>query len=145
VTASPSRSSKVARALPRLLQIALGIGVLFVDHNLVRLAGVVLIGTAVMSDWRLWWRYVSTGERQGGWKPEPAFAEPGTHSVTLTEAGPRPVEVVKAVREICGADLLAAKILVEGVPSVLADAVSEASATAARERLESAGATAVVA
>lgn len=65
----------------------------------------------------------------------------GRHDVVLGEAGGRPVEVMKAVREITGASLGEAKSMTSGAPAaVLAGVPFDVAAEACR-RLEAAGAT----
>ncbi len=71
-----------------------------------------------------------------------AAAEEKTEfDVVLTNFGANKVAVIKAVRGLTGLGLKEAKDAVEGVPSVLKEAVSKADAEAAKKELEEAGAT----
>ena len=60
--------------------------------------------------------------------------------VVLTAAGDKKIEVIKEVRAITGLGLKEAKDLVEGVPSIVKEAVSKADAEKIRKDLEEAGA-----
>jgi large subunit ribosomal protein L7/L12 len=71
-----------------------------------------------------------------------AAAEEKTEfDVVLTSFGANKVAVIKTVRGLTGLGLKEAKDAVEGVPSVLKEAVSKADAEAAKKELEEAGAT----
>lgn len=72
--------------------------------------------------------------------PLPATDEKTEFSVTLTDAGAKKIEVIKAVREVLGLGLKEAKDLVETVPKLLKDAVSKAEADELRAKFEAAGA-----
>lgn len=61
--------------------------------------------------------------------------------VILTSFGANKVNVIKAVRALTGLGLKEAKDAVEGVPTVLKEAVPKADAEAAKKTLEEAGAT----
>lgn len=61
-------------------------------------------------------------------------------NVVLASFGANKVSVIKVVREITGLGLKEAKDLVEGVPSVVKDAVSKAEADSLKKKLEEAGA-----
>lgn len=61
-------------------------------------------------------------------------------NVVLTSFGANKVGVIKAVRSLTGLGLKEAKDAVEGVPTVLKEAVSKAEAEAAKKELEEAGA-----
>ena len=76
--------------------------------------------------------------------PPAELAEPGHCTVVLGEAGPRPIQTIKAVREATDVGLGQAKDWVEGAPCSVAGGLSHASADRLRARLESAGATAWV-
>jgi large subunit ribosomal protein L7/L12 len=70
-----------------------------------------------------------------------AAAEEQTEfTVNLLEAGANKVSVIKAVRELTGLGLKEAKDLVEGVPSLVKDAVNKADSEAMKKKLEDAGA-----
>ena len=71
----------------------------------------------------------------------------GSCSVTLTEAGPNKVKVIKVVREITGAGLKESKDLVDAAsdgPVVLVEEISEEEATKIKESLEAEGATVTI-
>ena len=62
-------------------------------------------------------------------------------SVTLKEyPADKKVVVIKAIRELTGLGLKEAKDLVEGVPSLVKDAVNKADSEAMKKKLEDAGA-----
>ncbi|HSQ06573.1 MAG TPA: 50S ribosomal protein L7/L12 [Chromatiaceae bacterium] len=65
-------------------------------------------------------------------------------NVVLTGFGANKVAVIKVVRALTGLGLKEAKDAVEGVPTVVKEAVSKADAEAAKKELEEAGATAEV-
>jgi large subunit ribosomal protein L7/L12 len=64
--------------------------------------------------------------------------------VILTGFGENKVAVIKAVRGLTGLGLKEAKDAVEGVPTVLKEAISKGEAEAAKKELEDAGATAEI-
>jgi large subunit ribosomal protein L7/L12 len=65
-------------------------------------------------------------------------------NLVLTGFGANKVSVIKVVRALTGLGLKEAKDAVEGVPTVLKEAVSKAEAEEAKKQLEEAGATAEV-
>jgi large subunit ribosomal protein L7/L12 len=65
-------------------------------------------------------------------------------TVTMTSFGANKVGVIKVIREITGLGLKEAKDLVEGVPSVVKDAVPKADADSIKKKLEEAGAAAEI-
>jgi large subunit ribosomal protein L7/L12 len=69
-------------------------------------------------------------------------AEQTEFTVTMTSFGANKVGVIKVIREITGLGLKEAKDLVEGVPSVVKDAVPKADADSIKKKLEDAGAAA---
>lgn len=69
-----------------------------------------------------------------------AVEEQTEFNVVLASFGANKVSVIKVVREITGLGLKEAKDLVEGVPSVVKDAVSKAEADSLKKKLEEAGA-----
>jgi large subunit ribosomal protein L7/L12 len=77
----------------------------------------------------------------GGDAGAAAAEEKTEFDVVLTSFGANKVAVIKAVRGLTGLGLKEAKDAVEGVPSVLKEAVSKADAEAAKKELEEAGAT----
>lgn len=77
----------------------------------------------------------------GGDAGAAAAEEKTEFDVVLTSFGANKVSVIKAVRGITGLGLKEAKDAVEGVPSVLKEAVSKDDAEKAKKELEEAGAT----
>jgi large subunit ribosomal protein L7/L12 len=61
-------------------------------------------------------------------------------TVTLKEIGANKINVIKAVRELTGLGLKEAKDLVDGAPANVKENVSKDDATAAKAKLEEAGA-----
>lgn len=76
----------------------------------------------------------------GGDAGAAAAEEKTEFDVVLTSFGANKVAVIKTVRALTGLGLKEAKDAVEGVPSVLKEAVSKADAEAAKKELEEAGA-----
>jgi len=74
----------------------------------------------------------------------PAAEEQTEFTVTMTSFGANKVSVIKVIREITGLGLKEAKDLVEGVPSVVKDAIPKADADAIKKKLEEAGAAAEI-
>jgi len=63
-------------------------------------------------------------------------------TVTLTDAGPKKIQVIKAVREVVSSlGLREAKELVESAPKPILENVPKEQAEAAKQKLEEAGAT----
>ncbi|CAK0741654.1 large subunit ribosomal protein L7/L12 [Gammaproteobacteria bacterium] len=71
----------------------------------------------------------------------PQEEEKTEFNVVLTGFGANKVGVIKVVRELTGLGLKEAKDAVEGVPTVLKEAIPKAEAEAAKKKLEEAGAT----
>ena len=72
----------------------------------------------------------------------PAAEEEKTEfTVVLKDAGANRINVIRAVRELTSLGLKESKDLVEGVPKPVKEAVSKEEAAAAKEKLETAGAT----
>jgi large subunit ribosomal protein L7/L12 len=74
----------------------------------------------------------------------PAVEEKTEFNVTMTSFGANKVGVIKVIREITGLGLKEAKDLVEGVPSLVKEAVSKADADAIKKKLDEAGAQAEI-
>jgi large subunit ribosomal protein L7/L12 len=71
----------------------------------------------------------------------PAEVEEQTEfNVILKEAGPKKINVIKAVRSLTTLGLAEAKAVVEGVPSTILEGVSKEAAADARAKLEAEGA-----
>jgi len=71
---------------------------------------------------------------------EAAAEEKTEFDVVLKEAGANKLQVVKAVKEVCGLGLKEAKELVDGAPSTVKEKLSKAEAEALKKSLEEAGA-----
>ena len=88
---------------------------------------------------------VAVAAAGGGAAPAAAAAEEKTEfNVTMTSFGDNKVAVIKVVRSVTGLGLKEAKDLVEGVPSVVKDAVPKVEAEAIKKQLEEAGAKAEI-
>jgi large subunit ribosomal protein L7/L12 len=74
----------------------------------------------------------------------PVVEEKTEFTVTMTSFGANKVGVIKVIREITGLGLKEAKDLVEGVPSVVKDAIPKADADSIKKKLEEAGAAAEI-
>lgn len=77
-------------------------------------------------------------------RASPALTEPGECQVVLQLPGTSPVRVVTVVSEATGLDFMSASALVQDAPVVVVSLISEASAERVVERLQKAGAKAVV-
>ena len=143
----PERTSiphRVRRALPPVLGVILGLVIMrrYADEWLYWLG----FATFLLSSLRIvlhpvrWWEFVVTGA------PTPPtdvkYTHPGAYQVELLSAGNRPIEVVKALREVCGLGLVEAQQRVDDAPSVIASHISESSAAQVRDRIDRAGGTA---
>ena len=73
-----------------------------------------------------------------------AGAEPAEEKtefdVIVKDAGPKKIEVIKAVRQLTALGLREAKDLVDGAPSTVMEAVAKEAAEDAKSKLEAAGA-----
>jgi large subunit ribosomal protein L7/L12 len=83
---------------------------------------------------------VAVAAAPGAGAAAPAAEEKTEFTVTMTEFGANKVGVIKVIREITGLGLKEAKDMVEGVPSVVKEAVSKADADSIKKKLEEAGA-----
>ena len=63
-----------------------------------------------------------------------------TLKVVMTSAGQKKIQVIKEIKEITGKALKECKELVDNLPAVIKDDVSNDEATSIREKLEAAGA-----
>lgn len=80
---------------------------------------------------------------QARWARQHAdLVRPGDHEVVLRAAGPRPINVIKAVREVTHFGLLEAKLAVDAIGTPLVTGRSEASCARIVHVLSAAGATA---
>ena len=71
----------------------------------------------------------------------PAAEEKTEFNVILKDIGPNKISVIRAVRELTPLGLKESKDLVESAPTAVKEGVSKDEATAAKEKLEAAGAT----
>jgi ribosomal protein L7/L12 len=74
----------------------------------------------------------------------PALAEPGDCQVVLQVTGASPVHVIGVISEATGLDLMSASRLAQDAPAIVVSGISEVSAERVVERLQRAGARAVV-
>jgi ribosomal protein L7/L12 len=74
----------------------------------------------------------------------PALTEPGECQVVLQVTGANPVHVITIIREATGLDFISAGKLAQDAPAIVLSGISEASAERVVERLQKAGAKAVV-
>jgi ribosomal protein L7/L12 len=72
------------------------------------------------------------------------LSEPGGFQVVLQVTGAAPIRVIKVIVQATGLDLMSATSLARDAPVILVSGISEASAHRVVERLENAGAKAVV-
>lgn len=70
----------------------------------------------------------------------PAAEEKTEFSVVMTKFGDNKINVIKVIREVTGLGLKEAKDMVEGVPSVVKDAVPKDEAESIKKKLVEAGA-----
>ena len=66
--------------------------------------------------------------------------EKSSFDVVLTDVGAAKLQVVKAVKEVCGLGLKEAKTLVEGAPATIKEGVSKDEAENLKKAIEEAGA-----
>jgi len=85
---------------------------------------------------------VAVGTSDGGAQEEKV--EQTEFTVTLTSFGEKKVQVIKVIRSITGLGLKEAKELVEGVPSVVKEAIPKDEAEKIKTDLEEAGGSAEV-
>jgi large subunit ribosomal protein L7/L12 len=76
--------------------------------------------------------------------PAPAAEEKTEFNVILKTVGENKISVIRAVRELTTLGLKESKDLVEGAPKAVKEGVSKEEATAAKQKLEAAGATAEI-
>lgn len=85
---------------------------------------------------------VAVGGSDGG--QEAAAPEQTEFTVTLTSFGEKKVQVIKVIRSITGLGLKEAKELVEGIPSVVKEAIPKDEAEKIKTELEEAGGSAEI-
>ena len=74
----------------------------------------------------------------------PAEEEQTEFTVTLTEIGPKKINVIKVVREVTSLGLKEAKDLVEGAPNPIKEAIPKDEAEALQKKFEEVGAKAEI-
>ncbi|HEX7537297.1 MAG TPA: ribosomal protein L7/L12 [Dermatophilaceae bacterium] len=77
-------------------------------------------------------------------RARPELTEPGDYQVVLQLIGGNPVKVMAVISEATGLDFMSASALAQDSPVVVVSGISEASADRVVERLQKAGARAVV-
>ena len=129
------------RAAPRLTVIAGLAALLWWWHGgawelLPWLAFVLAVLGCLRSEWV---HYVRSGAQLPGWlAAEPA----GEWDVVLDAAGPRPIQIMKVLRDATGEPLAPVKDAVDGVPSIVARGLGAPSADRLVAALTAAGASA---
>jgi hypothetical protein len=118
------------------------------------LVGLSVAGVVATDGWRRWIWIVLLAlvlvttwlfrPGRGGVRVPAALSKPGHHRVVLQVPGDRPVLVIRQLRRITGADLAAAKAMLESAPVVVAENLSQESAAEAAHLLQAAGARATV-
>lgn len=83
---------------------------------------------------------VAVAPAAGGGAAAPAAEEKTEFNVVMTAFGENKVNVIKEVRAITGLGLKEAKDMVEGVPSVVKEAIAKKDAEEIKKKLEAAGA-----
>lgn len=141
MSGSSTLGRRFLRALPRLLLIAFAVAFVLWERSILAAACGVILVVSRLLDLPAWWHYVVTGERQVARKWVAAqYAVPGRYGVELLGAGERPLEVIKAVREVNGSGLAEAKGIVTGAPAPIVAGLSEQSAQRVADRIRRAGA-----
>jgi ribosomal protein L7/L12 len=74
----------------------------------------------------------------------PALTQPGEFQVVLQVSGASPVRVITVISEATGLDFMSASMLAQDAPVVVVSGISAASAERVVERLQGAGARAVL-
>ena len=74
----------------------------------------------------------------------PALTEPGQSQVVLQVTGTNPVTVITVITEATGLDFMSASKLAQDAPAIVVSGISQVSAERVVERLQKAGAKAVV-
>jgi large subunit ribosomal protein L7/L12 len=80
------------------------------------------------------------GAGAGAAAPVEEIEEQTEFTVTLKEAGPKKIDVIKVVRALTNLGLKEAKDAVEGAPTALLENVNKDAATDAKKKLEEVGA-----
>jgi ribosomal protein L7/L12 len=121
----------------------LGLAVMSSERGVCLLVGSAIFVLSVLVNPARWWQYVLTGAKTQS-PPAAELSEPGAWGVELRNSGARPVEVIKAIREVTWAAFPEAETQVQGAPATIAENRSEGSARRVRDRIERAGATASI-
>jgi large subunit ribosomal protein L7/L12 len=84
---------------------------------------------------------VAAAPAAGAAEPAAAAEEQTEFTVVLKDAGPKKIQVIKAVREVTSLGLKEAKDLVDNAPGTIKEGVSKQEAEAIKKKLEEQGAT----
>lgn len=134
----------VQRALPRVIGVVFGVLIMSRwGGGFLFWFGFLMVLFSVLTNPVNWLQYVVTGHRPVP-TTDPRYTETGNCRVDLSSSGNRPIEVVKAVREVTNLGLVEAKGKVDKTPSTIVSGLSERSAVEVRTRLERAGGAAIV-
>ena len=136
-------SGPLRRALPRLAVATVALVVARTCDSATSALGLCLFVLTVVTGPGRWLRYVMTGEPALA-PVDPTLRHPGAFAVELHDAGDRPFDVVKAVREVTGLPASEASAVTAHVPATVAAELSQTSATQVRDHLTRAGATATI-
>jgi len=91
-----------------------------------------------------WWQRRAEAMVRKPRRASRALTEPGECHVVLQLIGPRPIHVIAVIGQATGLDLVSASNLAKDAPVVVVSGISETSADRVVERLQKAGAKAVV-
>jgi len=135
--ARPTARTWVLWGLWRALLLALSVAGVVATDGWRRWFWIVLLAGILVTTWLF-------RPGRGGVRVPAALSRPGHHRVVLQLPGDRPVLVIRQLRRITGADLAAAKAMVDAAPVVVAENLSQESAAEAAHLLQAAGARATV-
>jgi len=135
--ARPTTRTWVLWGLWRALLVGLSVAGVVATDGWRRWIWIVLLALVLVTTWLF-------RPGRGGVRVPAALSKPGHHRVVLQLPGDRPVLVVRQLRRITGADLAAAKAMLESAPVVVAENLSQESAAEAAHLLQAAGARATV-
>jgi len=138
VPARPGTRTWVLWGIWRVVLIAISATGVVMTDGWRRWLWIFLLVTVLLTTW-----FFRPG-RSTGVRVPAALSQPGDHRVVLQLPGDKPLDVIRALRRVTGADLLTAKNMLEGAPIVIVENLSQESAAQAAHLLTSAGARAVV-